>query len=72
MAGEIARDFGPKLFEKFRGRKISRPKSREIALKSVPPDVVQPRNDLQESPNTFVSDHMAMRERLRTIGTKTF
>ena len=34
-AREIASDFGPKNSKNFRGRKILRSKSREIALKSM-------------------------------------
>ena len=59
--------FGPKILKIFRGRKISRPKSREIAPKSAPPNDVQPRHDLQRFPYNVLSHGKVRRERLNAI-----
>ena len=63
----FAVDFGPKIFKIFRGRKIFRPKSREIAPKSLPIGGAQPCHEPQRSPSTVPSVGMLRHVRLHAI-----
>ena len=63
-------DFGPKISNFFRGRKILRSKSREIAPKSVPLDDAQPRRDPQRSPTTVQSVGTREAARLHAVHSR--
>ena len=60
-------DFGPKISKKFRGRKILRSKSREIAPKSMPLGGAELAYDCKRSPTAVRSVGMLWRVRLRRI-----
>ena len=66
-SGAILGDFPIEIFENFRGGKILRSKSRDIAPKSAVPDVLQPGNDPQGFPNTVPSVGMLRRVRSGAI-----
>ena len=68
----FAADFGPKISKKFRGRKILRPESREIAPKSALPDDAKPCREAGRSSNTVPSVAMLRRVRLRAISDRNF
>ena len=63
----FAADFRPKFSKIFRGRKILRSESREIAPKSALPDDAKPRHEPRRSPNAVLSVGMLWRVRCRAI-----
>ena len=71
-AREIACDFRPKFSKFFRGRKILRSKSREIAPKSISPRRAQLAHDPKRSPASVPCVVKVRRARLRTILSKFF
>ena len=63
----ISSRFGLKIFNFFRGRRIFRSKSREIAPKSMPIGGAQPCHEPQRSPSTVPSVGMLRHVRLHAI-----
>ena len=66
-AREIVCESRPKISKIFRGRKILRSKSREIAPKSATLDDALPRHEPQRSPNMVLSVGTPRRVRFRAI-----
>ena len=64
--------FPTEIYENFRGRKILRSKSREIAPKSMPPCGAKLAHDPQRSPTTVPSVRMLRHVRLRAISDRNF
>ena len=66
-------DFGPKILQLFRGREIFRPKSREIAPKSMPIGDAQPCREATRSQSILRSGGMLRNVRFRAIcgGSRT-
>ena len=71
VAWRILSRFGPQFFKIFRGRKILRPKSREIVPKSMPSGGARPRHEPQRSPCTMQSVGMLWQVRLHAIGARS-